>query len=139
MTKHLSLLREIAKFLSGMVAADMIIGIWMLASQSPSFFGIAFTIPFLCAWLVVDVALLLVLIHYAWRVHLPGRHPRRVFLYSTGWIFAVLAAIHFLLIVFGVPLVVGPIIIPYWSNVFGTVITGFLSYIGFAFARRSNS
>jgi hypothetical protein len=139
MNKHLSFLQEAAKFISGAVAADFSIGIWMVATGKYSgFFGISFTPAFIWVWLVIDVALFLLLIHYAWHAHLPGKRPRKGFLYAAGVLFGIVAIVHLLRIIFSVPLLVGSLFIPFWPNAVGAIVTGFLSYTSFAFARHSN-
>jgi hypothetical protein len=60
----------------------------------------------------------------------------RAFSLSAGIVFLLIALGHLLRIVFGVSFVVLDISVPIWPSVVAIVITGFLSYEGFHFARR---
>lgn len=140
MNKHLSFLQEAAKFVSGAVAADIIIGIWMLGSGKLSvFFDIPFTVSLMWMWLVVDIVILLLLINFAWHAHIPAKRPRKEFLYVVGVVFGIVAIVHFLRLIFGVSILVGSLSIPFWPNAVGAIITAFFSYSSFAFARNSHT
>ena len=54
----------------------------------------------------------------------------------AGIIFLLIALAHLLRIVLGTPVVVQGISIPVWASAIAFVVTGFLSYEGFRFARR---
>jgi uncharacterized protein YacL len=56
---------------------------------------------------------------------------------TVGIVFLLIAFGHLLRIVFGMPVVVQDIPIPLWASLIAVVITGFLSYEGFHFARKS--
>lgn len=55
---------------------------------------------------------------------------------AAGIVFLLIAFAHLLRIVFGTPVVVQDIPIPVWASGIAVVITGFLSYEGFHFARK---
>jgi hypothetical protein len=59
------------------------------------------------------------------------------FALTAGIVFLLIAVAHLLRIVFGTPVVVQEIPIPVWASGIAVVITGFLSYEGFHFARKS--
>ena len=54
----------------------------------------------------------------------------------AGVVFGLIALGHLLRIVLGVPFVVSDINIPMWASIVAVVVTGFLSYEGFHFARK---
>jgi hypothetical protein len=56
---------------------------------------------------------------------------------SAGVIFLLIALGHVLRVVFGVSFVVDGISVPMWPSLIAVVITGFLAYEGFHFARKS--
>ena len=60
----------------------------------------------------------------------------KTFSLAAGIVFLLIAVAHLVRILFGVPLVVLDIQIPIWASGIAVVITGFLSYEGFHFARR---
>lgn len=54
---------------------------------------------------------------------------------TAGIVFLLIALAHLARIVFGVPFVVRGISIPMWASLVAVVITGYLAYEGFHFAR----
>lgn len=60
-------LKEVAKFVSGLVTADFLIGVWCLGSGilSFNFLGITFTQPMIIGWMIVDVIIFISLVYYA--------------------------------------------------------------------------
>ncbi len=59
------------------------------------------------------------------------------FALTVGIVFLLIALAHLLRIVFGAPILVRDIPIPVWASGIAVVVTGFLSYEGFHFARKS--
>ena len=59
-----------------------------------------------------------------------------VFSLTAGIIFLLIALAHLVRLVFGAAVVVQGIEIPLWASAVATLITGFLSYEGFHFARK---
>lgn len=134
-------LREASKFLAGLIAADFIFGLWVLINGSYpfTFSGITFSTSAVYSWMAVDLFLFLFLVHYAWHAHLPGRHPRKSFLRLAGWVFAVVSVAHFLRLFFALPFIVGTLHVPYWTNLLATIVTAFLSWTSFSFAKHSTN
>jgi hypothetical protein len=56
---------------------------------------------------------------------------------TAGIVFLLIALAHLVRIVFGAPVVVYDISVPVWASLIAVVITGFLSYEGFHFARKA--
>jgi len=56
---------------------------------------------------------------------------------TVGIVFLLIALGHLVRILFGVPFVVSDISIPIWPSLVAILVTGFLSYEGFHFARKS--
>lgn len=56
---------------------------------------------------------------------------------TAGIIFLIIAFGHLARIVLGLPVVVQGVSIPVWASVVALLVTGFLSYEGFHFARKS--
>lgn len=135
---HTNVLREIAKFCTGLVVADIIVGIWMgfgLGQGFPSiFFGIPLSYHLLAAGIVFDIVLLVILIHYAWSISLPLSRSRKIALSIVGVLLAVVAILHLIRVLFGVSVEIGGLAIPMWISFIGVFITGFLSYMTFHFA-----
>jgi hypothetical protein len=57
---------------------------------------------------------------------------------TAGVIFLLIALGHLARIVLGLPVVVQGVSIPVWASVIALLVTGFLSYEGFHFARKSS-
>jgi hypothetical protein len=139
---HTNIVRELAKFFSGMVAADIIMGLWIVSGSSYKslFLGIPLNEPFVGTWLVVDCILLFFLIHYGWQIRLPASSSRKALYVIVGIILAIVAIAHLLRIMYAVPLVIGSFTLPFWPSIVGTLIAAFLSYASFHFAaKKSNS
>ena len=138
-TKHTIFVRELCKFLSGLIFADMLVGLWFYSAGlagEQTFFGLLLTTPVINTWMVIDALLLITLIFYGWRLRLPHSSARRAALMSVGVLLAIVAVAHFARLFFSVPIVVGGVIIPFWISTLGAIITGFLSYASFHLATR---
>ena len=63
-------LQEIAKFASGLVMGDFLVGVWFYATDMLpfDFLGVTFNRQEVVAWLIFDIVLFVFLIHYAWRI-----------------------------------------------------------------------
>ena len=135
---HTNTLRELAKFCSGLVFADILVGIWVGAGQGYGslFLGIPLTAPLINIWIILDIAMLLLLIHYGWQMELPPSASRKLVYIIIGCMLTIVALAHFLRIVYGVPLLIGGVSIPLWLSVIGAVGAGFLAYASFHFAGR---
>ena len=60
-----------------------------------------------------------------------------VFSLIAGIVFLLIALAHLARIVLGVPVVVQGVSIPVWASLVALVVTAFLSYEGFHFARKT--
>ncbi len=56
---------------------------------------------------------------------------------TVGIIFLLIALAHVVRLVFGTPFVIEGVSIPLWASGIAVVVTGFLSYEGFHFARKA--
>ena len=56
---------------------------------------------------------------------------------TAGIIFLLIALCHLTRVIFGVPVVVQGVNVPLWASVVALVVTAFLSYEGFHFARKT--
>lgn len=63
-------LRDFAKFGAGLVAADFLFGVWMLATGllPYRFMGIVLTEHIALLWLLFDIFLLLALVIFGWHI-----------------------------------------------------------------------
>jgi hypothetical protein len=136
MKKDHYLLRELSKFFAGIIAADIIVGLWTLMHHVYAFpfLGMMFSPPPVYTWITVDFLLFVFLIHYGWKLSLPLKHPQKVFFVMAGTVFLIVAGLHLLRIMFGISLSIGGVAIPYWLNVLGVIVTTFLGYVSLSFA-----
>ena len=137
--KHTQAVREIGKFLSGLVAADLIFGLWLLASGGlPQWMlGIYITAPFAWLWVGFDLFVVLVLVHYSWHPKALEPHPSSRVLFSVvGMIMAAVALIHFLRLIFGWSVVIGGWDAPLWISWIGIIVAAYISYASFHLASR---
>jgi hypothetical protein len=63
----------------------------------------------------------------------------QAFSLTVGIVFLLISLAHLARILIGAPVVVQNIPIPIWASGVAAVVTGFLSYEGFRFARKSPS
>jgi len=136
---HTKTLREAAKFLAGLVAGDLLFGIWMLGSGllPQTFLGAEVTAQSAWLWIGFDIFVLLVLVHYAW--HPKSMEPdmsSRTLFFVVGVIMGVVAFVHFLRLVFGWPVEIGAWNAPMWLSGVGVVVAAFISYMSFHFSAR---
>ncbi len=137
--KQTLILREIAKFAAGLVTGDLLVGIWMLASGllPRIFFGIEFVPQFTELWIVFDIFLLFVLVHYAWhpKVMEPDVSSRALF-FIVGVITGVVAILHCLRLIFGWSVMIGSWTAPTWLSWIGIIVAAFISYASFHLASK---
>lgn len=132
-------LREIAKFLSGAVAAKILITLWFsTAGLLPVLLaGTPFTTESVFPAMIFNVAVLAILVYYGWHVKSPVHAPsERKLLLAAGVVFLLVALIHFLRVLFGWTLIVGDMDVPEWFSWFGVLLALYLSYASFHFALR---
>lgn len=135
--KHKNL-HEIAKFASGLVAADLATTIWLAYSgMLPiTFLGIAFTDAMVWPAIVLDIALLGILIHYGWHI---GKIPalrERTYLLIAGTVFTIVAAAHLARVFFGVDITIVNWVVPHWISWTAAIVVTYLSYMSFRLAMR---
>jgi uncharacterized protein YacL len=132
-----SQLRDLAKFGAGLIAADFLMGAWMLANGffPVALLGVAWTANAALAWLVFDVFLFMMLVVFGW--HIGDKHHtsmQKVFLRVVGALLGVVGLIHLSRILFGWDIFVAGTPVPYWANALSALVTLFLSYASFHFA-----
>jgi hypothetical protein len=132
-------LREIAKFLSGMVAAKILTVIWLswVGLLPLIMAGTPFSEDAIMPAMIFNVAVLSLLVYYGWHVKSPVHSPsERNLLYIVGAILLVVAAIHFTRLMFGFSFILGDMMVPQWVSWIGLVVAVYLSYSSFHFAMR---
>ena len=131
-------LRELCKFLSGLIAGDFLAGWWMLAKGLLPISFLGFTIDPRGAvfWMIIDVILFLFLVHYGWRIKETPSDEERLFHRLVGTVFAAIAILHLLRIIFGWPLNLFGWPTPFWLSGIGTVAAAFLSYASFRLTKK---
>ncbi|MCL4363837.1 hypothetical protein M1328_01205 [Patescibacteria group bacterium] len=137
MSNHKHLLRELAKFFSGLVVGDFLVGLWvaLMKVNSVVFLGIAFDRNMIMAWMFCDVVTFALLVHYGWRANIisPSVTQKSVF-QLVGVVFAGVSFAHFLRIAYSLPIVIGNLTVPIWVSWIGLVVGAYLSYASFHFA-----
>jgi hypothetical protein len=131
-------LQEIAKFLSGAVAADIITMVWvaqmgLLPLQA---FGMTITSDMLLPAFMFDVALLVVLIHFGWHV---GKIPlprERGYLLIASILFIIIAVAHLTRLFTSAEITVVGWQVPLWLSWLGVIVTTYLAYASVRFAAR---
>lgn len=137
--KHTSTLREIAKVITGIILADIASAVWLSSAGlfPMSILGVTWTAAMLPEILIFDIALLILLVHYGWRMRIPLSSPsERFLLILAGIIFLAVALVHLARLAFGFTVVLGAFSVPLWLSWFGVVIAAYLSYASFHFAAR---
>ena len=129
-------LREVAKFLSGLVAGDFLAGLWLSSNGllPTIFLGVTFTSSMVAPWLVFDAALFIILVHYGWHLGKTPMLRERTYLMVAGIIFGVVATAHLMRVFLGADVVIFGWDVPLWLSWVGTAVTTYLSYMSFRFA-----
>lgn len=136
---HHKHLQGVAKFATFLVFADLVAVAWL---ASTGYFplevlGITFPETSVLPLAVFDIAMLIILAHFGWRIHLPVRSPtEKNLLILTGVVFGVVSLAHLLRLAFGLDITIGSFYAPGWLSWVGVIITGYLSYSSFHFARQ---
>jgi len=129
-------LRELAKFASGLVAADFLWLLWFSQAKiaSITFMGATFTQAVVGPGLVFDIALFLILVHYGWHIgKIPGMREH-TYVLVAGSLFTVVAVTHIWRIFTGSDLIIMGWDSPLWLSWLGVVVTSYLAYMSFHFA-----
>lgn len=139
MNRHKNYLREIAKFASGLMFGDFLMGIWLMTSgmAQTKFMGITFAVPTIIAWMIFDIVVVAILVHYGWHaeVHNPTIKQRNFFI-IIGILLSIVMIAHLLRALFNVNLSIGLWMVPIWLSWVAFVVTGFLAYTSFVFATK---
>jgi hypothetical protein len=133
------MLREIAKFLAGMVAGKIFTILWLswYGLMPLLLIGTPFGMDSVAPALIFNAALLSLLVYYGWHLKSPVHSPsERKLLLVAGTIFLLVSALHFTRIMFGWSAVLGDFEIPQWLSWFGLLLAVYLSYASFHFALR---
>lgn len=137
---HKNTLREIAKFLSGLVAGDFLAAWWLyLKGMAPvAILGFEFSSRGILLGMIVDVILFAFLVHYGWQIKDQGHSSQqRLFHRLAGTIFGLVAIAHLLRLVFGLPINLLSWHTPYWVSGIAAVVAGFLAYTSFRITGKS--
>lgn len=132
-------LREIAKFLAGMVAGKVITILWLtwIGLMPLILVGTPFNEESVGPAMIFNVAVLSLLVYYGWHLKSPVHSPsERNLLLTTGVIFLLMAALHFTKLMFGITVIFGDIMVPPWLSWAGLALAIYLSYASFHFAMR---
>ncbi len=129
-------LQEVAKFAAGLAAGDLLVLLWFQANDlfPVSFFGMTFTEDVFLPSLIFDVAIIIMLVHYAWHV---GKIPairEHTYLMLAGCVFAFVAVAHLSHLFVGGDFVLFDYSLPLWLSGIGTFATAYLSYMSFHLA-----
>lgn len=131
-------LRELAKFASGLVAADLATNIWFAYSGLLPITTMGVTVTDTMIWpaIVFDVAALAFLVHYGWRIGDIPSLRERGYLMLAGLVFSAVAIVHFARILFDVDVAVMGYEAPHWISWIATIATTYLAYMSFHLATR---
>ena len=133
-----SSMHEIAKFAAGIVAAEFLWTLWFSQQgvASIGFLGLTFMQEMVLPTLIFDIALFIILVHYAWHIGKIPQMRERTYVLVAGCVFTVIAIAHIWRIFSGSELVLGGWSIPLWLSWFGIAVTTYLAYASFHFVTR---
>ena len=133
-----SSLQEVAKFAAGVVAADFLWLLWFSQQHMHSikFFGMSVTSEMLLPNLIFDIALFIMLVHYAWHVGKIPAMRERSYIFLAGCIFTLVAAMHLWRVFTGADLMLGDWQAPVWLSWFGVSAATYLAYMSFHLVAR---
>lgn len=131
-------LQEVAKFAAGVVAADFLWLLWFSQQhlQSIQFFGMSVTSDMLLPNLIFDIAMFLILVHYAWHIGKIPAMRERSYIFLAGCIFTLVAVMHLWRVFTGADLMIGNWDAPVWLSWFGLSVSTYLAYMSFHLAAR---
>ncbi len=136
---HKNTLREVSKFLSGLVAGDFLAAWWLYAKGMVpvSILGFQFSAQGIMVGMIFDIILFIFLVHYGWQIKETGHSSgERMFHRVAGTIFGLVALAHLLRLVFSLPIDLLSWHTPYWVSGVAAVVSGFLSYTSFRITRK---
>lgn len=137
MTSHKHVLKEVAKFASGLVVGDILALLWIagVGLLPFNFWGMTFTAQMVTPAVIFDLLFLAVLVHYGWQAEV--RAPsikQRTFFTVVGWILTIVSLAHLMRVIFNVPVELGTVYVPFWLSWMGFIIAAYLAYASFHFA-----
>ena len=136
---HKNTLREVSKFLAGLVAGEFLAAWWLLAKGMVpvAILGFQFSSRGIVLGMVFDAILFIFLVHYGWRIKESGHSSgERMFHRIAGMIFGLVALAHLLRLIFNLPINLLSWNTPYWVSGVAAIIAGFLSYASFRLTKR---
>ena len=131
-------LHEFAKLGAGLVLGDFFAHVWLATHHGfpVNFMGIHFTSAIVAPTLIFDVALFILLVHYAWHI---GKTPflrERTYLMIAAVVFGIVAAAHLVRVFTNADLSIMGWDVPVWLSWIGTAATAYLSYMSLHLALR---
>jgi hypothetical protein len=131
-------LQEVAKFAAGVVAADFLWLLWFSQQHlhSIQFFGMSVTSEMLLPNLIFDIAMFIILVHYAWHIGKIPAMRERSYIFLAGCIFSLVAVMHLWRVFTGADLMIGNWDAPVWLSWFGLSVSTYLAYMSFHLTAR---
>jgi hypothetical protein len=131
-------LHEIAKFAAGLVAADFFWLVWFSQQhvKSAVFFGATMTQDMVLPSIIFDIAVFLMLTHYAWNIGTIPHLRERAYMLVAGTIFTIVAAGHIWRIFTQADLTIMDWTAPLWLSWIGVAVAIYLAYSSFYFSAR---
>jgi hypothetical protein len=131
-------LQEVAKFLAGVVVADLITEVWLATSGMlpVHFLGVDFGPEMILPAVIFDLAVLFVLIHWGWHIGKIPAPREHTYLVVVGSIFTVIAVAHLWRLFASGSFVIMGWMVPLWLSWFGVALTAYMAYASFRFALR---
>lgn len=131
-------LHEVAKFAAGLVAADFFWLLWFSQQhvKSAVFFGATITQDMVLPSIIFDIAVFLMLTHYAWNIGTIPHMRERAYMLVAGAIFTIVAAGHLWRIFTQADLTILDWTAPLWLSWIGVAVAVYLAYTSFYFSAR---
>lgn len=131
-------LHEIAKFAAGLVAADFFWLLWFSQQhvKSAVFFGATVTQDLVLPGIVFDIAVFIILVHYAWNIGTIPHLRERAYMTLAGAVFTVVAAAHLYRIFANADINIMGWEAPLWLSWIGVAVATYLAYSSFYFSAR---
>jgi|SRR5690606_35468952 len=131
-------LRELAKFGSGVIAADLATNLWFLYSGLLPITTMGMTVDESMLWpaVVFDAAALAFLVHYAWKIGDIPSLRERGYLLLAGLVFAAIAIVHFGRVLFNIDVTIMGFEAPHWISWTASAASAYLAYMSLHLAAR---
>lgn len=130
-------IHDLAKFGAGLVIGDFVCLWWFSVNTNllpTSFLGIPLTADMIVPSMVIDIFLFILLVHFGWHIGKMPRIKERVYLMIIGVIFAIIAAAHFLRVLWGGDLSIFGWTVPVLFSWIGMFVALYLAAASFHFA-----